>query len=49
VQAVPNDAKLLHYTLGGPWFDDCREMVEGERWRKARAALAGAMDEKTDR
>ncbi|MEB3300993.1 MAG: hypothetical protein VKN56_03385 [Cyanobacteriota bacterium] len=49
VQAVPNDAKLLHYTLGGPWFDDCREMVEGERWRKARAALAGAMDETTDK
>jgi hypothetical protein len=41
VQAVPDDAKVLHYTLGGPWFEDCRDVPEGERWRYALASLTG--------
>ena len=41
VQAVPANAKLLHYTLGGPWFADCRDMAEGDRWLAARAAMVG--------
>lgn len=41
VQAVPADAKVLHYTLGGPWFDDCQTMPEGDRWLRERAAMNG--------
>ena len=39
VQEVPADARLLHYTLGGPWFDDCRSMPRSELWETARQAL----------
>ena len=39
VQAVPEEPKVLHYTLGGPWFDDCQAVPEGERWLRERAAL----------
>jgi lipopolysaccharide biosynthesis glycosyltransferase len=39
VQEVPADARLLHYTLGGPWFDDCRSMPRAELWETARQAL----------
>jgi lipopolysaccharide biosynthesis glycosyltransferase len=39
VQEVPADARLLHYTLGGPWFDDCRSVPRSELWETARQAL----------
>jgi hypothetical protein len=39
VQEVPADARLLHYTLGGPWFDDCRSMPQSELWETARQGL----------
>lgn len=39
VQELPPEPKVLHYTLGGPWFDDCRTMPESERWLQARAAM----------
>lgn len=39
VQDVPEEARLLHYTLGGPWFDDCGSMPASDRWEQARQAL----------
>lgn len=39
VQELPPEPKVLHYTLGGPWFDDCRTMPESERWLQAHAAM----------
>ncbi len=39
VQPLPPEPKILHYTLGGPWFDDCRAMAESDRWLQARAAM----------
>lgn len=39
VQEVPDDARLLHYTLGGPWFEDCRSIPQSELWHTARTAL----------
>ena len=39
VQPVPASARILHYTLGGPWFDDCQTMPQSERWQAARAAM----------
>lgn len=39
VQDVPDDARILHYTLGGPWFDDCQTMPRSELWTQARQAL----------
>jgi lipopolysaccharide biosynthesis glycosyltransferase len=39
VQEVPDDARLLHYTLGGPWFEDCRSMPKSDLWEKARQEL----------
>ncbi len=39
VQPVPASPKVLHYTLGGPWFDDCLDMPESGRWLEARAAM----------
>jgi lipopolysaccharide biosynthesis glycosyltransferase len=39
VQPVPAAAKVLHYTLGGPWFDDCLDMPESQRWLEAREAM----------
>lgn len=41
VQEVPEDAKVLHYTLGGPWFDDCLDMEGAERWLEACALMTG--------
>jgi len=36
----PNpDAKLLHYTLGGPWFVGCAQGPETERWIEERERL----------
>ncbi len=39
VQPVPTDARLLHYTLGGPWFNDCKMMAYADRWHHAHRAL----------
>lgn len=39
VQPVPPDARILHYTLGGPWFEDCKSMVLADRWHEAHRAL----------
>ncbi|MFN9628637.1 MAG: glycosyltransferase [Cyanobacteriota bacterium] len=39
VQPVPSDARLLHYTLGGPWFDDCQKMDRSDLWHAGRQAL----------
>ncbi|MCP9841116.1 glycosyltransferase family 8 protein [Synechococcus sp. J7-Johnson] len=39
VQPIPAAAKVLHYTLGGPWFDDCLDMPESQRWLEAREAM----------
>jgi hypothetical protein len=36
----PNpDAKLLHYTLGGPWFVGCAHGPETDRWLAERERL----------
>ena len=42
VQPLPARARILHYTLGGPWFDDCRDMALGDQWLAARAAMNDA-------
>jgi hypothetical protein len=39
VQPVPPEPKILHYTLGGPWFSDCLDMPESDRWLRARQAM----------
>jgi lipopolysaccharide biosynthesis glycosyltransferase len=39
VQDIPEDARLLHYTLGGPWFEDCRDMACADLWWRGRQAL----------
>ncbi|CAI8172744.1 MAG: glycosyltransferase [Prochlorococcus sp.] len=39
VEPVPNNAKILHYTLGGPWFKDCLSMDRAETWENARTAM----------
>lgn len=41
VQEIPEHPKVLHYTLGGPWFADCQDMPEGERWLAEREAVLG--------
>ena len=34
---APNpDARLLHYTLGGPWFEDTRDCDHAEEWLAER-------------
>lgn len=32
---------ILHYTLGGPWFDDYRDTEFGEVWREELKAMIG--------
>jgi hypothetical protein len=39
VQPLPAAPKILHYTLGGPWFDDCLAMPASDRWLEACAAM----------
>ncbi|HJN34027.1 MAG TPA: glycosyltransferase [Prochlorococcus sp.] len=39
VQPIPANARILHYTLGGPWFDDCLTMNESHTWLKARGIM----------
>ena len=33
------DAALVHYTLGGPYFEQYRDCEHAEAWRDARAAM----------
>ena len=35
------EAKILHYTLGGPWFAEMADCDHAEEWRAERAALLG--------
>jgi len=38
----PNpSAKILHYTLGGPWFKDYRNSDHADEWWKERTAALG--------
>ena len=39
VQPLPAAPKVLHYTLGGPWFDDCLTMPSSDQWLAARSAM----------
>ncbi|MEB3165421.1 MAG: glycosyltransferase [Cyanobacteriota bacterium] len=39
VQSVPDNARILHYTLGGPWFDDCTDSDRAATWQEAHRAL----------
>lgn len=39
VQSIPPEAKILHYTLGGPWFDDCLNCAEADRWSEGHQLL----------
>lgn len=39
-----DDAKLLHFTNGGPWFDPYRAGDLAEEWYAERALMAGAFD-----
>jgi len=38
-QPVPTNTQILHYTLGGPWFDDCLDMPHSSIWQEARVAM----------
>ena len=35
------DAKLLHYTLGGPWFPETADCPHADRWTAERDAMLG--------
>lgn len=37
------DAKLVHYTLGGPYFDDFRNCEYAEEWFREREAMLQAV------
>jgi len=37
-----DDAKMLHFTTGGPWFPDCEDVDYAEEWRLERAAMLTA-------
>jgi hypothetical protein len=42
---APNPlAKMLHYTLGGPWFAETRDCDHAKDWRAEYAAMTGAPD-----
>lgn len=28
----PEELKVIHYTLGGPWFDECKDVSLGDLW-----------------
>ncbi len=36
------DAKLLHYTVGGPWLPDYRDTAHADAWRAAQADMLRA-------
>ena len=31
-----HDAKFVHYTLGGPWFDNWQDVEYAQEWRDER-------------
>ena len=35
--------KVIHYTRGGPWFEDCRDVAYGELWLAEKEALERQM------
>ena len=37
-----DDAKILHYTLGGPWFEETRHCDHAEEWRADYMHMIGA-------
>jgi hypothetical protein len=39
------DAKNLHYTLGGPWFEDYRQTDHADRWQAAYQRMRGVPSE----
>jgi lipopolysaccharide biosynthesis glycosyltransferase len=36
------DAKIVHYTLGGPWFEEYRDCHYSDEWREERKLLRRA-------
>lgn len=40
------DAKIVHYTLGGPYFDDYRDCDYAEEWREELRAMTFAASRK---
>lgn len=36
---VPDDPKILHYTLGGPWFPEYANCTGAQVWRDERARM----------
>lgn len=36
------DAGMLHYTLGGPWFDETKHCPQADLWTAERDAMLGA-------
>jgi hypothetical protein len=41
--AANPDARILHYTNGGPWFPGCEACDQADRWLAARDAMLGAL------
>lgn len=41
--APTEHARILHYTLGGPWFDQTRECDCADEWFAERDAMLGAV------
>lgn len=39
VSAPNKDAQLAHYTLGGPWFTECKDCEYSDRWRRELEAM----------
>jgi len=35
-------AALVHFTIGGPWFEQYRDCEFADEWRAARAAMLSA-------
>jgi len=35
-----NDVSLVHHTLGGPYFDECRDCEYAEEWRQELMAMS---------
>jgi len=40
--APRRDAALVHYTIGGPWFDPYRDCEYAEEWRRERESMLSA-------
>lgn len=41
LDAHDDEAKLIHWTLGGPWFDETREVDYADEWFATRDRVAG--------